>query len=163
MKKVLLVLLAATLVMGLMAGSVGAEDIYCNIKANLNPYNPDPSNLRIPVDAGGYVVMNYVKGQDIWNISGEVWNAKPNEEYYFAVGIAGQWQIGPGNNRILTFTTDEFGNAVFCGVADSISSEINILRVYETSTICHTALGAGEASWLFRGVNRGKSKMEAVE
>lgn len=132
-----------------------AMDPYANIKADFGSYR-DP-------DAYGYVVINYVKGQDVWNYSGEVWNlnedcGKPDERispcipldtFYVKVGIAGN----SVDQVVLTqFTVDENGYASFSGQVSEMMEEFNYIRVVPSGA--HTIIGAGGARISYRGGNR---------
>mgnify|MGYP001279512560 CR=1 FL=1 len=146
MKK-LSIFLGVVLLAAVTVTSVFAIDTRANIRADFYVFQE-----RNNPDATGYAILNYVKGQGTWNISGEVYNMRP-DTYTLSVGTGGQCD---DNNELLDFTVGEDGYASFKMTGASLQSDIDIARIYKKGNACITELTApaGDGSLSFRGSGR---------
>lgn len=147
--RIVAIVLALTLVVGVPTAL--ALTAYANVRADFYVYDE-----RNEPDAGAYAIFNYVKGQDMWNVSGEIWNARP-DTYTLSVGTAG---ITEGNEEIVHFTTDETGYASFSAQVDDLPAEYDIARIYEQGKAVRTELTAPESEGLLKARGTGRYKME---
>jgi hypothetical protein len=147
-------IMIASLLITTVAFANDSFDPYANFKADFKPYR-DP-------DGYGYVVVNYVKGQDVWNFSGEVWNLNedcgtpsapktctPLDTFTIKVGIAGD---SVNQTPLVTFTVDENGYASFSGQVLEVQDPFNYIRVVPYGA--HTIIGTGAAGIKYRGSGR---------
>ena len=143
--KLVAVVVALTLIVGVP--SALALTAYANVRADFYVFAE-----RNEPDAEAYAIFNYVKGQDKWNVSGEVFNTRP-DTYTLSVGTGGTCA---GNIEIVDFTTDDSGYAAFSAQVDNLPDEYNIARIYKKDNACITELTAPEAEGCLkaRGVGR---------
>ncbi len=124
-----------------------ALDTRANIRADFYVYEG-----RNYPDAAGYAIFNYVKGQDSWNITGEVSGMRP-DTYTLSVGVEGTCA---GNVELLDFTVGEDGSATFHLSGTALPEDIDIARIYKAGNTCNTELTAplADSSLTFRGSGR---------
>ena len=143
MKKIYVILLV-TILSAVTVTPALALDTRANIRADF--YVNEGRNYP---DASGYAIFNYVKGQDSWNITGEVSDVRP-DTYTLSVGIEGTCE---GNLELLDFTVGEDGYATFHLRGAALPSDVDIARIYQKGSTCNTELTAPltDSSLTFRG------------
>lgn len=147
MKKFYIILLV-TILSAVAVTPAFALDTRANIRADF--YVVGDRNYP---DATGYAIFNYAKGQDSWNITGEVSGMRP-DTYTLSVGEEG---ICAGNVELLDFTVGEDGYATFHLSGATLPADVNIARIYKKGvTNCMTELTAplSDSSLTFRGGGR---------
>lgn len=146
------VFLAVVLLLVAFTASAYALDSHANIRADFYMFGG-----RNNPDAYGYAIFNWVKGQDAWNVSGEVYNMRP-DNYTLSVGIGGTCA---GNVELIDFTVGTSGYASFSAQVDSIPDTFDIARIYQKGNTCITELTAPEfdGSLVYRGAGRYKSEL----
>lgn len=151
MKKTFLLLVVVLLLTGV--SSAFALDSHANVRADFYMFDG-----RNEVGANGYAVFNWVKGQDAWNISGEVFGARP-DMYTLSVGTGGDCTDGVSNFELLDFTVGADGYASFSAQVDNLPDEFDIARIYKQGNACHTELTAPESEGLLVARGMGRYKM----
>lgn len=147
MKKISLIVV---LVLSLLIVSVVpafALDTHQNLRADFYMW----ADRNYP-DATGYAVLNWVKGQGVWNVTGEVWNARP-DTYTLSVGTGGTCT---GNVELVNFTVGSSGYGYFHAKVSSLPDEINIARIYKAGNACITELTATESEGNLVGRGHGR-------
>lgn len=146
MKKLYIILLV-TMLSAVAVTPAFALDTRANIRADF--YVFDERNYP---DATGYAIFNYVKGKDSWGITGEVSGMRP-DTYTLSVGEEGTCD---NNVELLDFTVGEDGSATFHLTGATLSTDIDIARIYKKGSTCNTELTAPlvDGSLTFRGGGR---------
>lgn len=144
-KKFRMAAIVLTLTLIIATPSVMALTSFANVRADFYVFDE-----RNEPDAEAYAIFNYVKGQEMWTVSGEIWNARP-DTYTLSVGTAGKTE---GNVDILDFTVDDSGYAQFSAQVDNLPEEYNIARIYTTFLL--TELTAPEAEGYLRARGTGR-------
>ena len=117
------VALVLTIPLTVLAGSA-----YSNARADFEVHKG-----RAPEEAWGHAIINYGKGQAVWQVSGSVHNLLPDQDYIVEVGTLGD----PEGTVAAQFTTDSRGHGRFGQAAEELAETYDVVRLIE----------AGEPTW----------------